>query len=182
MDSLKGRFLVASPHLPDSNFFRSVVLIVAHDSEGAWGLILNRPTRNKVEEIWEAVSEEPCGGGCIYMGGPGAGPLLALHTDPVNSECEVMPGLFICSHRDHLRDVLGKPDESCRVYTGYSGWAPSQLESEMESGGWMTAEASLDKVFLESDDLWRQVAQAIGADILSEIVGPESLPDDPRVN
>ena len=59
MKSLKGHFLVASPHLPDDNFYHSVVLMVQHDQEGAVGLVLNRPTKNTVQEIWQLVAGPP---------------------------------------------------------------------------------------------------------------------------
>src|SRR5688572_1282976 len=80
MASLQGQFLVASPHLSDPNFYKSVVLMVKHDEEGAFGLILNRPTTNTVREIWRAVTEQDLE--CeqpIYMGGPVSGPLVCLH-------------------------------------------------------------------------------------------------------
>ena len=55
MDSLQGHFFVASPHLPDSNFYRTVVLMVQHDEQGALGLVLNRPTDTTVAQLWETV-------------------------------------------------------------------------------------------------------------------------------
>ena len=81
MKSLKGHFLVASPHLADANFYRSVVLMIQHDEDGAVGLVLNRPTDNTIAEVWEMISESPCDvQGCVSIGGPVAGPLMALHT------------------------------------------------------------------------------------------------------
>ena len=71
MNSLRGQFLIASPHLPDSNFYRSVVLMIQHDDEGAFGVILNRPTENTVSEIWEMITDEPCESlQPINLGGP----------------------------------------------------------------------------------------------------------------
>ena len=80
-DFLSGKLLIASPYLNDPNFMRSVVLIVSHDEEGAFGLSLNRPTDQRLSEIVElsmpkgSVREDDF----IYEGGPVEGPLLALH-------------------------------------------------------------------------------------------------------
>ena len=78
--SLQGQFLVASPHLGDGNFNRSVVLIIKHDDDGAFGLVLNRPTGNTVGDVWRMVTEQELD--CdrpIYLGGPVQGPLVCLH-------------------------------------------------------------------------------------------------------
>src|SRR2546429_6526132 len=78
MKSLQGQFLIASPHLADTNFYKGVVLMIKHDDEGAMGLILNRPTENTVTEVWKMVGEEDIE--CpqpIFFGGPVSGPLVA---------------------------------------------------------------------------------------------------------
>ncbi|HTN75997.1 MAG TPA: YqgE/AlgH family protein [Pirellulaceae bacterium] len=75
MDSLRGHFLVGSPHLSDRNFYRSVVLMVQHDAEGALGVNLTRPTDTTVADIWQQACDRPSD--CqrpIYLGGPVNGP------------------------------------------------------------------------------------------------------------
>src|SRR4051794_21518657 len=99
MDNLTGHFLVASPHLGDPNFFRSVVLVIRHDEEGAFGVVLNRPLPSTVGEIWKALgasgieNEQP-----IYLGGPVTGPLLAVHGDVERSEGEVLDDVYYATH------------------------------------------------------------------------------------
>ena len=79
MNSLQGHLLVASPHLPDPNFYRSVVLIIEHNEESATGLVLNRPGPHTIQEIWPEFSEGLCASTkAIRIGGPLSGPLLAV--------------------------------------------------------------------------------------------------------
>jgi len=74
MQSLSGKLLVSVPELPDV-FEQSVVLLVRHNDEGAFGLILNRPTDTRVAEVWHKVSERPCRNeGWLHVGGAGGGP------------------------------------------------------------------------------------------------------------
>src|SRR5215469_11256802 len=95
MDSLQGHFLIASPQLQDPNFFRSVVLLVQHNDQGALGVILNRPLDMTIQEAWPQVSEEPCNAeGPLHEGGPCRGPLMVLHTDEPLSQLKVCDGIY----------------------------------------------------------------------------------------
>ena len=112
MDSLRGQFLVASPHLPDPHFSRSVVLMLQHNSSGAVGVVLNRPTDNTIGDLWQHVGDESCTvEGFVHAGGPVAGPLMALHTNRSLAETEILPGLFVATDRDALTQLVqGTPD------------------------------------------------------------------------
>jgi putative transcriptional regulator len=182
MKSLQGEFLVASPHLPDPNFYRTVVLMIQHDAEGAFGVVLNRPGERTVAEIWEAVGEEPTD--CpqpVYLGGPVEGPLLALHRCQDCSQCEILPGLFMATDKDHLRRIVNLP-EDFRIFCGYSGWGPGQLESELEIGGWLTSPASVDDIFLPGEEMWKQISGRIGLEILGSTIGRQPVPEEPWLN
>ena len=74
MNSLQGQFLIASPHLTDENFYRSVILMISHDQEGAVGFVLNRPMVSSMEEIWAELEVDVESGKIIYLGGPVPGP------------------------------------------------------------------------------------------------------------
>ena len=183
MSSLQGHFLVASPHLGDGNFFRSVVLMIKHDYEGAFGLLLNRPTTSTVADIMRMVAEEEID--CdrpIYLGGPVSGPLVALHRMKSCAEAEVLPGVFFAAHKDQLLKLVGQSKKPFRLFTGYSGWAGGQLEGELEAGGWLTLPATKDLVFYEPDDLWDQVVHSIGQDILGPAIKTRHLPENPSLN
>lgn len=183
MDSLRGNFLIASPHLSDGNFYRTVVLMIQHDDQGAMGVVLNRPMRNTVAEIWKVVGEASCS--CpqpIHLGGPVSGPLLAVHTDEELSELKVLPGVFVCTHRDYLNRLVSDERGPFRIFTGYSGWAGGQLESELEQGGWLTAAATKEAVFSDQEELWKKTAADVGLEILSGTVPVRQLPADPSMN
>jgi putative transcriptional regulator len=183
MDSLRGHLLVASPHLPDRNFLRSVVLIIQHDKDGAFGVILNRPTHNRVSEIWQMICDEPCESQqLINLGGPVAGPLIAIHTEESCSENQILPGVHLATQKDHLARILAQQDSPVRLFTGYAGWASGQLESELKVGGWLTMPATAEYVFAEPDDLWKKTTQNIGLDILSDAIRDKPLPSDPSAN
>ena len=181
--SLQAQFLVAVPQLPDSNFFRSVVLMIQHGDDGAFGVILNRPSEVTVQEVWTKVAESTCD--CqqpIYIGGPVEGPLLAVHGDPSCVEREILPGVYLATQREHLDHLVKQTDHPVRLYSGYSGWGEGQLEGELEAGGWLLTPATKDHVFSEDDDLWRTVADEIGQRIILPAVMRKSLPEDPGLN
>ena len=91
MDSLRGQLLIAPPHLTDPNFAKTVVFIVQHDTEGAFGLVLNRPSDTGIHEVWEKMRGRRCARrDFLYVGGPVQGPLMLLHGDPFAGDAEVM--------------------------------------------------------------------------------------------
>jgi putative transcriptional regulator len=183
MKSLQGHFLIASPHLADSNFYKGVVLMIKHDEEGAFGLILNRPTENTVGDVLKMVGVEDIE--CpspIFLGGPVRGPLVALHRMKAAAEAEVLPGVYFAADRDKLQKLVQQTSKPFRFFMGYAGWAGGQLEDELTAGGWLTAKANKTLVFRNADDLWEQVTRTIGENILSKAVKVKHVPDDPSLN
>lgn len=182
MKSLQGHFLVASPHLPDPNFYRTVVLLLQHDGEGAFGVILNRPGRTTVAEAWKLFGEGPCHSQQrVYRGGPVEGPPLALHTLRSCGQSEVLPGLFVTSRGEWLRRVV-RGEKQFRLFLGYAGWGAGQLDSELEMGGWLVHPASLPDVFLEPESMWKRVTGEIGLQILAPTIGRQRVPEQPWLN
>lgn len=183
MKSLQGHFLVASPHLADANFYKGVVLMIKHDEEGAFGLVLNRPTENTVGEVLRMIGVENVG--CqapIYLGGPVRGPLIALHRLKSAAEAEVLPGIYFAADRDKLEKLAVQTAKPFRFFMGYSGWAGGQLEDELSAGGWLTRKANKTLVFRDAEDLWEQVTRNIGENILNKAVKVKHVPDDPSLN
>jgi len=183
MDSLRGYLLIASPRLPDENFYRTVVLIIHHDEQGAFGVVLNRLTDNTVGEIWEMIADQPCDNHQpINLGGPVAGPLMALHTNEAYSENEVLPGIHFATHKDHLNRVVQEPGYTFRIFSGYAGWAAGQLEGELQVGGWMTLPADNDYIFGDTEGMWKKASQQVGETITLPLMRNVDLPDDPSCN
>lgn len=181
--SLTGNVLIASPHLGDANFFRTVVVMVKHNDEGAFGLVLNRPACKSVGEVWEAVSDEKCDiEAPIRIGGPVQGPLMALHTLMSCNEAQVLPGIYFASNRDNLSRVVKRPDKPFLLFSGYAGWGEGQLENEIKQGGWLKFPADHDWVFADIDTIWKRAVCRVGDDILNQTLRPKHRPADPRLN
>ena len=183
MNSLTGYFLVASPHLGDPNFFRAVVLVIRHDEEGAFGVVLNRPLPSTVSEIWRALgsdsveNDQP-----IYLGGPVTGPLLAVHGNELYSEGDVLDGVFYATHKDHLNELVADGHGQLRIFSGYAGWGEGQLENEISEGSWLTSLATSDDIFAEPEEMWKSVASRIGLEILMPRVQTRHVPPNPEMN
>jgi len=183
MKSLQGHFLIASPHLADTNFYKSVVLMIKHDEEGAMGLILNRPTDQTVTDLWKFEYEEDVSSSQpIYYGGPVPGPPVALHRLKAAAEAEVLPGIYFAAHKDELQQLIAQEKKPFRLFSGYAGWAGGQLEEELTAGGWLTSKANKKQIFADSHDLWEQVTRTIGEAILTKALKPKHVPSDPSLN
>jgi putative transcriptional regulator len=182
-ESLHGHFLVASPHLSDPNFFRSVVLIVQHDSEGAFGLILNRPLSKTVSDVWELIFDEPYE--CpelICHGGPVEGPLTAVHASVRCGENEIVPGVYFAAARENIAELVKQETDEYRLFAGYAGWGGGQLESEVEAGGWLKTAAKQETIFSDHQEMWKQVIEQIGLEILEPTIRSRHVPRDPATN
>ncbi|MEU8549645.1 YqgE/AlgH family protein [Streptomyces roseoverticillatus] len=194
VSSLTGRLLVATPALADPNFDRAVVLLLDHDEEGSLGVILNRPTPVGVADIlesWAALTGEP---GVVFQGGPvsldsalgvavvpgeggatgssaaaGDGPLgwRRVHGAIGLVDLEAPPEL--------LAAALG----SLRIFAGYAGWGPGQLEDELVEGAWYVVESEPGDVSSpDPSQLWRAVLRRQR----NELAMVATYPDDPSLN
>jgi putative transcriptional regulator len=180
---LTGHFLVASRYLRDPNFVQSVVLMIHHDHQGAMGVVINRPSDKTVREVWQMIGNDPCErDDLIYVGGPVPGPLVALHSLSAFSDHEVLPGLYVSTHRDALDLIVRKKDVPLRLCSGNAGWGSGQLEGEMEAGGWLSTRATVEDVFADHDSIWKTVTQRIGLEIMAPEVDADHMPSDPSLN
>ena len=180
---VEGKLLVASPQLQDPNFYRTVVFIVRHDDEGAYGLVLNRPTNQCVETVMEMLLECPCHRrGQIMFGGPVEGPLVVLHDSPSSQDIECGHDLFLASCQDRVRQLMADEKARVLIFDGYSGWGPGQLEDELKVGGWLVAETEVSELFGDSDEIWERALKRIGRDIIASMTGNIPQPPDPTVN
>jgi putative transcriptional regulator len=152
-DNLTGMLLVAVPHMLDPNFARSVVLVCDHTEEGALGLIINRPTEAVVVDYlpgWTHLVVEPA---VVFEGGPvqrdvaiGLARTATNHPAPVAfTAVATSSGLFDLD--SDPADAFGL--EGIRVFSGYAGWEPGQLEAEITEGGWFVVPLQPGDGFVE---------------------------------
>lgn len=180
MDSLKGHLLISSGGLYDPNFRHTVVLIGQHSDDGALGVVLNRSLDITVEEAIPALSELVSPGAHLFQGGPVQPEMPVLLAEFAHPELADIP--VFDSVGFLVGDVAAEIAPSilrARVYAGYSGWGPGQLEAEMEADSWIIEPARVDDVFSdEPDSLWSSVLQRKGPDydFLSR------MPHDPSTN
>ena len=182
-DNVQGHLLVASPHLPDPNFFRTVVLMVDHSDEGALGVVLNRVSDTSLRTVWERV----CGSRCmskqnLFVGGPVEGPLMALHTFADLDGVEIVPGLYFTSEKASLENLVENARDPFRIFTGYAGWEAGQLDTELRVGGWLTTKTQKTQVLGDHDQIWQDVTHEIGAEITRQATRFRHVPVDPRSN
>lgn len=183
MESLEGQLLVASPQLADSNFARSLVLMIQHDREGALGVVLNRPLAKTIQELWREVGSAPCHSRLpVYMGGPVPGPLMSLHTRPKLAEAQPAPGVFFAARKQHLDALVLGEEPAYKIFLGHAGWGAGQLESELDQGAWRPMPATAECVFSTDEMLWEIVFRQLGQAILKSVLHVKDLPPDPTVN
>lgn len=164
--STRGRLLVAAPGLLDPNFARTVLLMIEHTSEGALGVVLNRPSETPVSDVierWGPFVSEP---GVFYAGGPVATDGFIALAEPAEGRSRavddasgwvpIFDGLFSVDLSGTPADA--PPIEYLRVYSGHAGWAPGQLDDELTAGGWIVVDRVREDVFTRNPaDLWRDV-------------------------
>lgn len=159
--SLKGQLLLDGGKLHGSFFHRSVVLICQHDSEGAFGLILNRASDSKVGQALVANLSETVKEQALFVGGPvQPGTLSFLHTDAFIPEPNVMFNLSLGHSLDALMDLSESYSgtQKLKLFAGYSGWTAGQADQEMARNDWLVHPASLDLVFYQQpEQLWRKI-------------------------
>ena len=181
MDSLRGHLLVAGPGLVDPNFRRAVVLIGEHNDEGAMGVVLNRPSPVSVDEAVPPLSELVAPDELVHVGGPvqpQAIVVLGEFDDPEGAAALVLGTIGFVPGEIESADDVGSLTRA-RVFAGYAGWGPGQLESELSESSWIVEPALPDDIFTEDPDgLWSAVLRRKG--------GPfavlATMPPDPSMN
>ncbi len=176
---LKGQLLLDSGQLQGSFFQHTVVLICQHDAEGAFGLVLNRSTGSNAGDMIVADLPETLKACPLYLGGPVQPSALSyLHTDAFVPDANVMPNLSLGHSLDGLVDIgeSFSPTQKIKLFAGYAGWSPGQLEDEMERKAWLTHPASLELVFeTKTEELWQKILRLKGGQYRLLASMPEDL-------
>ncbi|GAB4428560.1 MAG: YqgE/AlgH family protein [Bacteroidia bacterium] len=167
--------------MQDENFQRTVVLLVEHGSSGSLGFVLNRKLDATLPDIIEEVQGFPLP---IYLGGPvEPNTLHFIHTlDQLPGSRKVYDGLYWGGDFDALQELIRQgrvSEQEIIFFVGYSGWAPRQLQQELDRKAWIIAPENLDYVFIDDPgDLWRRLLQSLGHKY--KIIS--NYPVDPRLN
>jgi putative transcriptional regulator len=168
--SVAPAFLLSMPQLDDPNFRRTVVLLCQHGSEGAWGLVLNRPTgTSAVEAVRLDPPVERDNGLGLWVGGPvepERGCIL-LGADPGDEDAvKVCDGLYISGSAVLLRRLLdGEAPPRTRLLMGYAGWGPGQLDAELRASAWLISDVQTDLIFdVAAEQMWEAAIRRLGAD------------------
>ena len=181
MDSLRGQLLVAGPALLDPNFWRTVVLIIEHNEDGALGLVLNRPSETSVGEAVPQLSELLDPAQDLFIGGPvqpSAVIVLAEFEDPADAALIAFDDVGVLG-TGPSEEQLAAGIRAGRAFLGHAGWGPGQLDDELERGDWILEPAKLEDAFSsEARRLW--------SDVLTRKGGSYALvarmPADPSMN
>lgn len=158
--SLAGSVLVATPIITDPPFSRTVVALIEHDAEGAIGLIINLPSDLPVDRYLPEAAGGATSPAVIFVGGP-VGTDSALGLLRKESDAAIrhspFPGVSIVDPTDpHIADG------PIRVFGGFSGWGPRQLEAELSEGAWWTALAHVEDLFTSTpESLWEATVRRV---------------------
>ena len=172
--NLTGQMLIAMPGMGDPRFAHAVVLLCAHSSDGAMGLIVNKSVEGMaLDALFDQLSiesEGESGKTSVYFGGPvETGRGFVLHTPDYRSELSTLEvdGRFsMTATQDILEDIAaGKGPSGALVALGYSGWGPGQLEGEIAENGWLVGEPSQALVFhTDVAEIWPEAMKMLGID------------------
>lgn len=183
VSSLTGRLLVATPALADPNFDRAVVLLLDHDEEGSLGVVLNRPTPVDVGDILESWGDLAGDPGVVFQGGPvsldSALGLAVIPGDEGPLGWRRVHGAIGLVDLETPPELLARALGSLRIFAGYAGWGPGQLENELTEGAWYVVESEPGDVSSpRPESLWRAVLRRQR----SELAMVATYPDDPSLN
>jgi putative transcriptional regulator len=164
-----GRVLIADKDLHDPNFEQTVIVLLSYDEEGgAGGLILNRPSEILVSQALKELPEARGNHASAYEGGPvQTKKVLALlrTTDKLDDADEVVPGVYTVGTTRLLRKALTDKLD-IRVFAGYAGWGPGQLEAEVDAGAWHVGRGAAAMLFDEDpESLWQRLVRKLDAQI-----------------
>jgi putative transcriptional regulator len=178
---LDGQFLIAMPGMQDSRFQRSVVYVCAHSDDGAMGIMINQPAPqitfrdllvqlDIIPEGPEIRLPGPAGKMQVNRGGPvETGRGFVLHSSDYFIENSTLPideNICLTATLEILKAIaFGNGPENALLALGYAGWAPGQLETEIQANGWLHCPATPDVVFDKNlEGKYDRVLASLGVD------------------
>ena len=168
-EPFRPALLLSMPQLQDPNFARTVVLLCDYNADGAFGLVLNRPTDAPATSMVQLDPPLEHGNDLpLWIGGPvepQRGWILVADEPPTEFKM-IRDGLYLSTSPELLRRVLEtRPAPRARVLAGYAGWGPGQLDEELAASAWLLGDIDLDLVFdVAADQMWETAIRRLGAD------------------
>lgn len=159
----KGKFLVASRRLADPRFRETVVLLISYGDDGVTGLIINRPTEARLADMLPSVQGLKGRADVVYYGGPVEGHrmlLLVRSGERPEGSGPVFRDVYVSSSKNTLENMLiaHKTAKHLRVYAGYAGWMPRQLDGEVSRGDWLIVTADARLIFEKKpSEIWPEL-------------------------
>ncbi len=164
-----GKFLVARRGLQDPVFAKTVILLVGYGSDGAMGLIVNRPSGIPLSKLFPEFKGLKKRNDLAYIGGPVELDrlfLLVASKKRPGKSLEIFDGVYISFDKDALKAMADDPRARFRVYAGYAGWSAGQLESEMARGDWYLVAADAGTIFNKpAASIWPGLIQRAGLEV-----------------
>ena len=160
-----GLFLIAKPDLVDPNFRETVVLVTQAQDYSTIGVIINRPTDLKLELFLRGEAPGARYDDAIFSGGPVMPEVIVAlfrsDSTPEAPAFHVLKDLYLSMHPQNLQSLLqGSGGRRYRLYAGFSGWAPRQLQNEMQRDGWYVLPADVDTIFRKNmEGVWQELLQ-----------------------
>jgi putative transcriptional regulator len=166
--SLAPTLLLSMPQLHDPNFARTVVLLCQHSSDGAFGLVINRPVTTVARVLTADRDESSEHELEVWIGGPVEPErswILVGDEEADDDAIQVSEGVFLTTSSTVLQRILDQvADARSRLIAGYAGWGPGQLDTEIAASAWLTMDVQPDLVFdTPADDMWEAAIRRLGA-------------------
>jgi putative transcriptional regulator len=177
----QGIILISEPSLQDYYFRQSVVLLAEHNSEGTFGLIINKPVEMRLPEIFEDMQEFDFP---VYLGGPvKTDSVFFIHTlDDVSGSLKIMKGLYWGGDLHTIKSFIRKGlinESHIRFFIGYAGWSPDQLNREIKENSWVLSQTTAEEVISrQPESLWSNYLKNMGQDYAIW----SNYPADPTLN
>lgn len=179
----KGSLLLSEPFLHDEHFRRTVVLLTEHNEEGSTGFIMNRLSTSSTDELVPGLFNRNLP---VYYGGPVEGNTLHLlfKSDvPIVNAYQLKDDLWWGGNIDTINLLLDEhqiKENEIRVFLGYSGWSPEQLENEIKEKAWWTTDIQKTHILFkhDPDKMWAELVKTFGKDF-AHLANP---PEDPFLN
>jgi putative transcriptional regulator len=166
-ESTRGKLIISNSSIIQDFFHKTIILMVDHDKDGAFGLVLNKPTDQTLESLIKNLPTTEHSERYVYNGGPVDSMFVTIVHNKKSSKdpgVEIIPGVYMARSYDTLVEVLESADSKFRVFQGYAGWTSGQLESEFEKLSWVMSDVSQENIFEEDEAeiLWKEALKKKG--------------------